>query len=108
MVMAIFKNLFAGLRHMHERHIERSTETMVSTFLRSPLRALRYTGEVATTLDGQAITDVSHTGMIAQALALTPLAVVEQHEKNSELMGADAWLNRCRQQFMSRYFMTVK
>lgn len=106
--MAIPKNLFTGLQQMHEGHIERGTETMVPAFLRSPLRALRYAGEGATTLDGQTITDVGPTGVIAQALGLTPLAVAEQYEKNSELKGADARLNKRRQQLMNRYFMAVK
>lgn len=106
--MAIPKNLFTGLQQMHEGHIERGTETMVPAFLRSPLRALRYAGEGATTLDGQTITDVSPAGVLAQALGLTPLAVAEQYEKNSELKGADARLNKRRQQLMNRYFMAVK
>ncbi|MEI2453866.1 PLxRFG domain-containing protein [Lysobacter firmicutimachus] len=106
--MAIPKNLFTGLQQVHEGHIERGIETMVPAFVRSPLRALRYAGEGATTLDGQSITDVTPAGVLAQALGLSPLAVAEQYEKNSELKGADARLNKRRQQLMNRYFMAVK
>lgn len=106
--LSIPKNLFTGLQQMHEGHIERGTETMLPAFLRSPLRALRYAGEGAATLNGENITDVSASGVIAQALGLSPLVVAEQYEKNNEIKGADAKLTKRRQQLMNRYFMAVR
>ncbi|MGO1000771.1 PLxRFG domain-containing protein [Lysobacter sp. CA196] len=106
--LAIPKNVFTGLQQMHEGHIERGTETMLPAFLRSPLRALRYAGEGATTLDGEAITDVGPAGVLAQALGLSPLAVAEQYAKNSELKGADARMTRRRQRLINHYFLAIR
>jgi len=106
--LSIPKNLFTGLQQMHEGYIERGTETMLPAFLRSPLRALRYAGEGATTLNGESIADVSASGVIAQALGLSPLVVAEQYETNNELKGADTKLTKRRQQLMNRYFMAVR
>lgn len=106
--LAIPKNVFTGLQQMHQGHIERGTETMLPAFLRSPIRALRYAAEGATTLDGEAIADVSSAGVLAQALGLSPLAVSEQYEKNSELKGADARMTRRRQRLMNRYFLAIR
>ena len=104
----VAKNVFDGLSLVNEGKIERGVEKMLPAFLRSPLRAIRFAQEGATTLEGQPIAEVGPGGVVAQALGYTPLDLVEQYDRNSTLKGADARLERRRRRLIDRYFLAVQ
>lgn len=100
----IFVNILKGFQEISEGHGMRGVETMSPTFMRGPLRAIRFAEEGAQDKTGVSITDeVGIAGIIGQAAGFSPSEVRLATEGRSAVYNLQKKLDSRRTSLMSQF-----
>ncbi|WP_046971158.1 PLxRFG domain-containing protein [Dyella japonica] len=104
----IVKNMYVGTQQFSEGHAERGIETMMPSFAKNAMKALRYAHEGVNTLRGDPIVpDVSAADSVVQALGFQPTKVAEQQRINGALMNYQKFIQDRRQALMNAFAMAA-
>lgn len=100
----IFVNILKGFQEISEGHGMRGIETMSPTFMRGPLRAIRFADEGAQDKTGVSITEeVGMSGVIGQALGFAPSEVRLATEGRSAVYKLQKQLDARRSSLMTKF-----
>lgn len=100
----IFVNILKGFQEISEGHGMRGVETMSPTFMRGPLRAMRFAEEGAQDKTGVSIQDdVSIAAILGQAAGFAPSEVRLATEGRSAVYDLQKKLDARRTSLMTRY-----
>ena len=100
----IFVNILKGFQEISEGHGMRGIETMSPTFMRGPLRAIRFADEGAQDKTGVSITEeVGMPGVIGQALGFAPSEVRLATEGRSAVYKLQKQLDARRSSLMTKF-----
>lgn len=100
----IFVNILKGFQEISEGHGMRGIETMSPTFMRGPLRAIRFADEGAQDKTGVSITEeVGMSGVIGQALGFAPSEVRLATEGRSAVYKLQKQLDARRSSLMMKF-----
>ncbi|WP_288401745.1 PLxRFG domain-containing protein [uncultured Acinetobacter sp.] len=103
-VASIGTNVLKGAQEISEGQFERGIETMLPTFLRSPLKALRFADEGVQDKTGISIQDeVATLGLIGQAMGFSPSDVRTNMEGKSAIYQLNKKLDTRRAQLMAQW-----
>ena len=100
----IFVNILKGFKEISDGHGMRGVETMSPTFMRGPLRAMRFAEEGAQDKTGVSIQDdVSIAAILGQAAGFAPSEVRLATEGRSAVYDLQKQLDARRTSLMTRY-----
>jgi len=100
----IFVNILKGFKEISDGHGMRGVETMSPTFMRGPLRAMRFAEEGAQDKTGVSIQDdVSIAAILGQAAGFAPSEVRLATEGRSAVYDLQKKLDARRTSLMTRY-----
>lgn len=102
----MIKNMYVGAQQFNQGHTERGIETMLPTFAKNAVKAVRYAKDGVNTLRGDPIVqDVGAAGDIIQALGFQPTKVAQQQRINNSLYTYQQFIQDRRQALINAYAM---
>lgn len=104
----LVKNMYVGAQQFNEGHTERGIETMLPTFAKNAVRAVRYASQGVNTLRGDPIVaDISAPQALIQAIGFQPTTVARQMRTNNSLYTYQQAILERRQALMNGFAMAV-
>lgn len=104
----LVKNMYVGAQQFNEGHTERGIETMLPTFAKNAVKAVRYASQGVNTLRGDPIVaDISAPQALIQAIGFQPTTVARQMRTNNSLYTYQQAILERRQALMNGFAMAV-
>ena len=103
------ENLWRGFNMIEDGHVLRGIETIAPKFVRDQIRAARYLGEGATTLNGDPIMeDMGWGDALRQSVGFVPAGLAERYRANSLLKKREREILDQRSSLMGAYSRAVR
>jgi hypothetical protein len=108
-IAGIANRVYDGWGLMMDGEIYRGAERMMPAVIAGGMKAARYSGEGATTLRGDPITEDIHPGhVLGQAFGFAPAGYTRQLQRNALVKRVDRNISETKTRLMRRYYLAMR